>query len=101
VSESSGSVRLTVNGLRFDVPLCRERREAVSRLASCCAFDGAAIEEAVDDVLGSGAYKLISRGRRLDIFDKITLAVYICLRYMRAETAAVYNSRYNHTEFDK
>jgi hypothetical protein len=101
VSEHCGCVRLTVNGMRFVVPLCRENSQAVHRLASGCDFKDAALGSAVNAVLGTGAYENITRGRRLDIFDKITLAVYICAKYMRAEAAAAEIIRYNHTECDK
>jgi hypothetical protein len=41
----------------------------------------------VDSVLGEGAFERIKKGRRVDIFDLITLAVYICAKYAKAKEA--------------
>ncbi|MGI6202751.1 MAG: hypothetical protein ACOYID_05020 [Eubacteriales bacterium] len=85
---TGGSVKMRINGTLFEVAICPERDEAVRFLASGQAFARAGrLHNAVDSVLGEGAFERIKKGRRVDIFDLITLAVYICAKYAKAKEA--------------
>lgn len=88
-----GYAKMRINGISFKVPLCSQRDDAIRELAFGAAFAGGAktFVRAVDKVLGAGAFRRISKGRRLDIFDFIDLAVYICAKY---EKAKIFKTKY-------
>ena len=83
-----GSLKMSINGTLFEEALCPERDAAVRFLASGQAFARAGrLYNGRDSVLGEGAFERIKKGRRVDIFDLITLAVYICAKYAKAKEA--------------
>lgn len=94
---TGGSVKLRINGIVFEVPISPEYDKAISGMVSSVSehasgydFSGgtSAVHSLVDAVLGKGALIRISKGRRLDGFDIITLAVYICAKYIKAKESA-------------
>lgn len=74
---------LRINGERFELTPDDILTGAVENLASgeVLAQSEESFDAAVDAVLGKGTAARITRGRRLDIFDRITLAAFICREY--------------------